>query len=297
MYSARAIFSFGHHDGRGRRLRCFPAGQAGGGGMAAMIRGRLSSRPGIGVLLAAGAALVAAFVFVPAALLTGPDGAFRDEPALRDAVGRGLAEYWRDGGPRFPALLATLVDHWFRWHAIKVVISASMVAVFALLAVALWRRYLHGPAGHAAGAIGATVFTVVATGLLVLNVQATAVPLVALLPLLPAEAPGLHEMRAGSTGAAGPYAASPASAVLLGEVGRYHWIMAAMAATLMTVAGVAAVSLWGRRAAGGGRASFMRRALSVVAALTAGLFLLVTVASVFSAVHPAGTLRAVLGSG
>nr|WP_221383042.1 hypothetical protein [Actinoplanes polyasparticus] len=60
---------------------------------------RLSSRFVIGLLGAAGAGLVAAFVLAPAALLNGADGAFQDEGALRDAVGRGLVEYWRGDGP------------------------------------------------------------------------------------------------------------------------------------------------------------------------------------------------------
>lgn len=124
---------------------------------------RLSSRSVIGVLVAAGAALVAAFVLAPAALLNGADGAFQDEGGLRDAVGRGLVEYWRGDGPAFPALLAELVDYWFRWHAIKVLISSLMLVVFALLAVGLWRRYVYGTARHAVPAVAATVFSVSAT--------------------------------------------------------------------------------------------------------------------------------------
>src|SRR3954452_5282261 len=169
--------------------------------MAAMSEVRSCSRSVIGLLLAAGAALVAAFVLAPAALLGGSFGDFKEKAALREAVGRGLVEYWRGDGPAFPALLARLVDYWFRWHAIKVVISTLMLVVFVLLATALWRRYLHSAARKAVGAVGATSAAVLAMGLLILNIQATAVPLVALLPLRAGGASGgelaqiLGEMR------------------------------------------------------------------------------------------------------
>ncbi|WP_433796509.1 hypothetical protein [Actinoplanes sp. CA-252034] len=261
---------------------------------------RLSSRSMIGMLLAAGSALVAAFVLAPAALLDGADGALDDEAVLRSEVGRGLAEYWRDGGPRFPALLARLVDYWFRWHAIKVVISALMLVVFALLAVALWRRYLHGAARYAVAAIGATGFTVLATGLLMLNIQATAVPLVALLPLVDGAAPGsdlgrtLHEIREGLTEPAGAHAASPALSVLLGETQRYHWTMVATAATAIVAIGLVGAALWRRRAAVDSRMRLMRRTVGVIMALTGSLLLLVVAAGALSATEPADTLLTVM---
>ena len=260
---------------------------------------RLSSRSVVGLLGAAGAALVVAFVLAPAALLNGADGAFQDEGVLRDAVGRGLVEYWRGDGPAFPALLAELVDYWFRWHAIKVLISSAMLVVFAVLAATLWRRYVHGTARYAVAAIGATVFSVVATGLLILNIQATAVPLVALLPLVGGGAPGgelaqtLREMNEGLTGAVG----SPALTVLLGEVERYHWVMVAVSATVLVATSLAGASLWKRRSTGDQRVRFMRRTLGVTLALTASLMLAVVAVSVLSAAEPAGALRGVLGLG
>jgi hypothetical protein len=269
--------------------------------MAAMSVARLSSKPVIGLLLATGAALVAAFVLAPAALLGGTYGAFRDKAALRDAVGRGLVEYWRGDRPALPALLARLVDYWFRWHAIKVVISSLLIVVFVLLAAALWRRYLHSATAHAVGAIGATSVAVVATGLLILNIQATAVPLIALLPLLAGGASSgdltqtLREVREGLTDSAGPHASSPALPVLLGEVERYYWVMVAAAATVMVATAVASISLWRRRVTGSPRVRFMRTALSVILALTAGLLLVGVAAGAFAAMHPTGALLVALG--
>lgn len=260
---------------------------------------RLSSKYVIGLLLAAGAALVAAFMVAPAALLNGTGGVVRDHAALPATVGRGLVEYWRAGGPEFPPLLRDLSDYWFRWHAIKVVISSLLVLTFALLTVALWRRHRQGAGRHAIGAAGSSVFTALAAVVLIANIQATAVPVVALLPLLSDGAPGgelaqtLREMRTGLTGPV----RSPALTVLVGEVERYNWVLVAAAAPVMLVAGLAAVLLWRRRAGDDARLRRGRRTLAVVAGLTATGLLVVIGASVFSALEPAGALRGLIDVG
>jgi hypothetical protein len=266
---------------------------------------RLHSRSAIGLLLAAGAALVAAFEPAPRVLLRPAFGAY-DSAKLQDALGRALVEYWRSGTPAFPASLATLVDYWFEWHAIKVVISSLSVIVFALLATALWPRYLRTQAWYAAVAIAATVSTVAAMGVLVLNIQATAVPLVALLGLLPGStadgnlAQVLSQMREGLTKSASPHDGSPALTVLLGEVERYYWVMVAMSAALMVATVLASVLFWKRRIAAGPSATrvrFMHSTLGVITALTACLLLLVTAAYAFSALEPAAWLLGIIGAG
>ena len=255
----------------------------------------------IGFLVAAGVASMVAFELVPAALLGGRYGPFRQEAGLRDGVGRGLAEFWRGGGPEFPALLARLVDFWFRWHAIKVAISSLMLIVFVLLAAALWRGYLRGGGPRAVGAVVASSFAVLATGLLLLNIQATAVPLVALLPLLGGGAHGgdlartLREVSDGVHRPAGPHGGSPALSVLLGEVERYHWVLLAAAGVVLLATGLASVLLWRRRRAGSARAGFMRKALSVILAVTATLLLIVVAYSAYSVADPGGALLALLG--
>ncbi|GAA0549229.1 hypothetical protein GCM10010172_34110 [Paractinoplanes ferrugineus] len=253
---------------------------------------RLSSRPAIAALALAGAGSVAAFLLAPAALLSGAGGAFPDEAALTDALGRGLVEYWQGGRPAYPALLASLVDYWFRWHAIKVLVSGLMLAVFALLATALWRRYVHGPARYATTAAGATVLPVLAAGLLILNIQATAVPLVALLPLADS-AEFVREVRDGLTEPAGP----PALARLLAEVARYHWVMAALAGVAMAATALAAAHLWRHRGTGPPRAARMRRSLAVILGLTAALLLAVAAVSLLSALDPPAALLGLLGEG
>jgi len=259
----------------------------------------------IGLLLAAAAALVAAFVLAPAALLRPTFGAY-DYAELQDVFGGALVEYWRSGTPAFPARLTTLVDYWFQWHAIKVAISALSVIVFALLTTALWRRYLRARPWYAAVATAAAVLTVLAMGVLMVNIQVTAVPLVGLLGLLPGgTADGkltqvLGEMREGLRESAGPHAGSPALTVFLGEVERYHWVMVAVSATLMVATGLASAHFWKRRITGdpgATRVRFMHGTLGVVSALTACLLLLMTGASALSALEPATTLLDVIGAG
>lgn len=245
---------------------------------------RLSSRLVIGLLVTGGAALVAAFLLAPAALVG------IDQATLPGRVGSALTEYWRSGGPDFPPRLAELVDYWFRWHALKVVISSLMLATFAVLAVALWRRFRDGTARFPAGALGAGLVAGLSSVLLIANVQATAVPLVALLPMLPDGdarlAPTLGEMR---TQLREPAADSSALTVLVNQVARYHWVLLAAAAVAMVAAILVSARLW-RRGAEDARIRRGRRALSGTAALIASLLLVVVVVEALSALRPAAAL-------
>lgn len=233
----------------------------------------------IGLLSAIGAALVAAFVFGPAELL----GRKVD---LSGAVRRALVEFRQSGGPQLPTQLKNLVDYWFQWHAIKVVITSFMLVTFGLLAAALWRRYRRGAAGYAVAAVGVSVLTGLASGVLILNIQATVVPLVALLGLASGDA----------SEALGPVG-SPEVTVLVGEVERYYWVMVAVAGTALAVAVLISALLWTRRVTDDARVFVARRATSVVAGLTASVLLLVVAFCVFSALEPADALRGLLGVG
>ncbi|MFJ4848716.1 hypothetical protein [Streptomyces sp. NPDC088733] len=263
---------------------------------------RLHSVPVIGLLLVVSAALVAAFEPAPRTLLSPTFGAYSDAK-LRDAFGRALVEYWRSGTPAFPAHLTTLVDYWFQWHAIKVAISSLSVIVFALLAAALWQRYLRAQAWYAAVAIAATVSTVAAVVVLMFNIPATAVPMGALLGVLPGGtadgklAQVLSEMREGLRHSAGPHAGSPALTVLLGDVERYDWVMVVVSATLMVATVLVSVLFWRRRITAvpsATRVRFMNTTLGVITALTACLLLLATVAYTFSALDPAASLLGIM---
>jgi hypothetical protein len=61
--------------------------------------------------------------------------------------------------------------------------------------------------------------------------------------------------------------------------------------------GLASAILWRRRGAGSARPGFMRKALSVILAVTATLLLTVVAYSAYSAADPGGALLALLGEG
>jgi hypothetical protein len=266
---------------------------------------RLHSGSVIGLLLAAGAALAAAFEAAPRALPMPTFGAYSDAK-LQDALGRALVEYWRSGSRAFPASLTALVDYWFQWHAIKVVISALLVMVLALLSTGLWQRYLRGRPWYAAVATAATVSTVFVMWVLSVNIQVTALPLIPLLGVLPGRtadgnlAQVWSQMREGLTNSSSPHAGSPALTALLGEAERYYWVTAAISATLMVATVLASAYFWRRRIAAdpsATRVRFMNSTLGVITALTACLLLLMTVASALSALDPAASLLGIIGAG
>jgi hypothetical protein len=151
------------------------------------------------------------------------------------------------------------------------------------------------------GAVAATCFAVLAVGLLLVNIQATAVPLVALLPLLSGGAHSadlaqtLREVGDGVNRPSGPHGGSPALPVLLGEVERYHWVLATATGAVVLVIVLASVVLWRRRGTGSARAGFMRKAFRIILAATATLLLIVVAYSVYSAAGPGGSLLALLG--
>jgi hypothetical protein len=161
-----------------------------------------------------------------------------------------------------------------------------------MLATGLWRGYRYGPARHAIAAGGATVLSVLATGVLVLNIQATAVPVVALLPLADSD-DFVREVRGGLTEPAG----HPALTLLLHEVERYHWVLAALASAVMVATALAAAHCWRRRRTGPPRVALMHRTLAVILAVTATLFLAAAVVSTLSAIDPPGALLGLLGGG
>ncbi|WP_407727222.1 hypothetical protein ACJEDT_06865 [Rhodococcoides fascians] len=190
------------------------------------------------VLLAcAGALLVAAFVLGPAALLRGNYPQFQDQSAMGPLLGRGLVEYWGSGVRTFPPGLAEMVDYWFAWHAIKIVISVLLTVVLGLLAATLWRRSLTSGLGYVIAATSATALSLLSAFVAVINIQSTVAPVVALLPMLSDDdadgktAQSLIEsgVRSGDT--------RPPLLEMLTQVEHYNW--AVVVATAVVIAVVA----------------------------------------------------------
>lgn len=264
-------------------------------------------RATVPLLTVLGTALVAAFALAPAALLRGRYPQYQGEPELGAEVGRSFSLFWSEGVRSLPAELTTLVDYWFEWHAIKVVVSALLVVVFGLLAASLWRRVLAAGSGRTAveigsvtAAVSATVLAAASVLLAVFNVQATAVPLVALLPLLSgneardALGPTLDQMTRAVGDAGSSPAASPVLLSLLEQVDRYSMTMIVLASTLGIAFGVASVVLV-RRYATIGRAERSRRVVyAVLGAVTAVITMVMALLLLIAGTALADPLSALL---
>lgn len=256
-------------------------------------RSALRSRWTVALSAGGGALLVAAFIRGPAALLHRSFPEYADADGMPDAVTSAVERFLSSSAPALPRELARLSDYWFQWHAIKIGISAALVLSFAILAVACWTRYLSREGrravsyGLAANVAGVLAFA--AGWLLVINVQATAVPMVALLPWIP---PGSLPADA--------LADTPAMTELLEQVSRYHWVLAVGTAALAALSAAGAVVSRRRRTTARSRdrrAARMYTALLSLTSLNAAAGLLVAAYSVLSAMDPDTSLRAILGMG
>lgn len=256
-------------------------------------RSALRSRWTVALSAGTGALLVAAFVRGPAALLHRSFPEYADADGMPDAVTSAVERFLSSSAPALPPELAQLSDYWFQWHAIKIGISIALVMSFAILAGACWMRYLSG-SGRGAASYGfaaniAGTLAILAGWLLAINIQSTAVPLVALLPWIP---PGSLPADA--------LADSPAVAELLVQVSRYHWVLAVGTAALAALSAAGAVVSRRRRTTARSRdrrAARMYTALLSLTSLNAAAGLLVAAYSVLSAMDPDTSLRAILGMG
>ncbi|WP_377450838.1 hypothetical protein [Rhodococcoides fascians] len=257
-------------------------------------RGRWS----IVLLACAGALLVAAFVLGPAALLRGSYPQFQDQSAMGELLGRGLVEYWGSGVRTFPPGLAEMVDYWFAWHAIKIVISVLLTAVLGLLAATLWRRSLTAGMGYVIAASTSTVLSLFSVFVAVINIQSTVAPVVALLPLLSDDnadgktAQSLIEsgVRSGDT--------RPPLLELLTQVEHYNWAVIIATGVVIAVVGPATVIAFRRYAATDTTDATHRRMFvtlgSLGALMTIGMALLF-VAAVVAVVDPGDALLGSVG--
>ncbi|MEU4243309.1 hypothetical protein [Actinoplanes sp. NPDC026619] len=188
--------------------------------------------------------LITAFVLLPGPL-AGND--FPGQGRLVAAVHQGFVGYWQAGSSALPPPLQHVVDYWFRFHLVKGLIAALLLATLIVLGVRL-RRSLTGAALVAAG--GAVVaLGVLATVAVMANIQGMVAPFGSLFPML-LERPATPPLTAALTDAGRQLAAggrfSPAVQVMVDQFVRYHAAMAVMAAVLtVLLAGLAATS-WRR---------------------------------------------------
>ncbi|OZD78671.1 hypothetical protein CH260_02340 [Rhodococcus sp. 05-2256-B2] len=242
--------------------------------------------------------MVAAFILRPAALLRGSYPQFQDQSAMSELLGRGLVEYWGSGVRTFPPGLAEMVDYWFAWHAIKIVISVLLTAVLGLLAATLWRRSLAAGMGYVIAASTSTVLSLFSVFVAVINIQSTVAPVVALLPMLSDDnadgkaAQSLIDngVQSGDT--------RPPMLELLTQVEHYNWAVIVATGVVIAVVGAGTVIAFRRYAATDTTAAARRRMFvtlgSLGAVMTIGMALLF-VAAVVAVVDPGDALLGSVG--
>ncbi|WP_157018151.1 tat (twin-arginine translocation) pathway signal sequence [Cryptosporangium arvum] len=215
------------------------------------------------VLIFLSATLVVAFVVVPGWVAgSGADDSFR--PAF--------VAWWRSGSGDLSPELARIVDHWFRYHVVKGLLAALLLAVL----IALGRRVTRW------ALVPVVALGAVALAAVMANVQGAVAPFASLFPLLSADdrrAPAAA-LRAGIR--------SPALERMIDGYTAYHAAMVGAAGTVAAVFLVATVVLVRRR---------VGRLPVTVAALFAVGALVVTVANVTTTLDPEPGLLGLLDGG
>ncbi|WP_196248486.1 hypothetical protein [Rhodococcoides fascians] len=247
------------------------------------------------VLACGGAALVAAFVLGPAALLRGRYPQFQDQSVMSELLGRGLVEYWGSGVRTYPPGLAEMVDYWFEWHAIKIVISVLLTVVLGLLAATLWRRSLTAGVGYVVAAATTTVLSLFSVFVAVLNIQSTVAPVVALLPMLSADNADGQAAQSSIKNGVQSGDSRPPLLELLTQVEHYNWAVIVATAVVIAVVATGTVIAFRRyRSANGAH----RRMFVVVGSLGAVMTIamaLLFVAAVVAVVDPGAALLGAVG--
>ena len=250
---------------------------------------------GLTTMLGVAVAAVAAFVWGPAALLSSAYPRWRRTSDLEAAVTVQVVDHLDRGTAALPPGLTDLAEYWFWWHAIKVVICLVLLTALAFLATGLWRRSASGRVGIVVATVATTVGAVVALGLLAVNVQSAAVPVVALLPLLPAR--GTDAALDASRALLGDHVAAgdldPAEQVLADAVAHYSWTMAGGALVAAALCSAIVVVVRRRRRTTPSRAS---RGVLVVVGLGAVAFAALGVYEITAAVDASSALLGLIGA-
>lgn len=229
-----------------------------------MLR-RLGENGRAAALIVAALALTTCFFFAPATLAGGDFGPLTDGHLVEAAFRAELVASWQSADQAMTQGLIHLVDYWRRYHAVKIVIGTALLAVLVGLGVSC-RRRTRG-LRYGLGALG-----LLALVLVMVNIQATAAPLTALLQALPTPDSAATAATYSEIGQALAERRSvPVLAAIIDSFGKYHAVMAIE--TAVVAVGFVACSAWAWR---GGRPE---RLPGTVSALLAVGLLIATVAS------------------
>lgn len=255
----------------------------------------VQSRSTIVVLACAGAALVAAFVLGPAALLRGRYPQFQDQSVMSELLGRGLVEYWGSGVRTFPTGLAEMVDYWFEWHAIKIVISVLLTTVLGLLAATLWRRSLTAGVSYVVAATTTTALSLFSVFVAVINIQSTVAPVVALLPMLSTDNADGQTAQSLIENGVQSADSRPPLLELLTQVEHYNWAVIVATAVVIAVVATGTVIAFRRFGSADGPRRRMFVALGSLGAVMTIVMALLFVAAVVAVVDPGEALLGAVG--
>ncbi|MEU4413717.1 hypothetical protein [Nocardia salmonicida] len=256
-------------------------------------------------LVAMAGALITAFVVAPRLLANSAEVSLRDENDLRRAFRTAFVEYWHAGNREFTADLARVVDYWYRYHFVKAVLAAMLLAVLVVLAVRLWRAFVAAGQASLSSRVGfavsgglATVLALCSLVLVLANAQGAVTPFASLLPMVLGEDSAPVEVIAQVDRRLADGTRVPALEVMIDEFARYHEVMAALAAVTAVLLLGACALLW--RASVGTRDRRSRRVLAwfgALSALFALVMVVVAVANTTNASNPVPGLAALFTDG
>jgi hypothetical protein len=264
-------------------------------------------RAGIGWTLIASAALILAVFFAPFRLAAWPSGGYPDVSVLSESMSSGFVQFWASGSGVLNPQLADAIDFWARFHIVKALLAAALLAVLVPLGSATWRRYVRSDSlGRRLllGVAGLTqaAFAFLALLILTANIQGAIAPWTSAMGLLPKASsdPALAVAIEGVSGDLAGGVSSPAADALLHDFVVYHAAMSVVGAA--TVIGLLAATfvVWRKRRATARADRRKRRVLasaSFAFVSTAALFALVTAANISTVVHPVPALLGFYGGG
>jgi hypothetical protein len=260
-------------------------------------------------------ALGAAFVVAPGVLAEStPGGGYSGEGAVITAMRTAFAGYWNSGSRNYPPGLERLVDYWIRYHVAKAVIAAALLTVLVALGACLLRALMRpgrlapgrGAALASCGALAA-MLAFFAAVLVAVNIQDAVAPFASLISLLPlgtsnaqftATVGQVRQRLAGYPGAAGR--TPPALEAMVSDFALYHAALVVLLAVLAVVLIGLSVASWRKRARTASSERRIRRTLvsaSVLSALLSLAVIVVAVANLNTAMHPAPALLAFFTGG
>ncbi len=255
----------------------------------------------LAALAAVTATLVVGFVVAPPVLAAAWSGrAFVDQGDLVAAVREAFVGYWHSGDSRLTPDMQSLADYWMRYHVVKAVLAALVLAALVAFGVLLGRRYVtSGDLGvgrrvgfAAAGVLGA-MLAAVASAAVMANIQGAVAPFSSLLSMLPVGEPGgelTDTLTQIEQRLADGDRTPPALDAMIRDFAEYHAAMAVVAACAAAVLLGVSVLSWRRARAAARRARRPLRWVGALSTVSVVALIVVAVANAGTAADPAPAL-------